>query len=112
MGYSVSVEISGRVSENNTATGDSHPTQTVQASSPSLLGYSGRGFKTKGSSRALIEGGGSMTGNKLNETVSRKAFALQDKVSLFKRPPNTKLVSFFRSVTCFKSKKADISSPT
>lgn len=95
--HASSVEISGRVSENNTAIGDSHPTQTVQASSPSLLGYSGRGFKTKGSSRALVEGGGSMTGNKLNETVSRKAFALQDKLFSIYAAGNTVPIPFLRA---------------
>ena len=80
VGYSASVEDTVRGIESNNAFGDSHPTQTV-STSPSLLGYSGQDFKTKSSSRAAVEGVSSTSGSTLkNETVSRKAFALQDKV--------------------------------
>lgn len=78
------MEISGRVSENNNSIGGSHPTQTIQESSPSLIGYSGEDFKTKSSSRSQVEGGSSMALK--SETVSRKAFALQDKVHFVQTP--------------------------
>ncbi|EXB44860.1 Serine/threonine-protein kinase dst1 [Morus notabilis] len=90
-----SVEISGRVSENNNSIGGSHPTQTIQESSPSLIGYSGQDFKTKSSSRSQVEVGSSMTLK--SETVSRKAFALQDKLFSIYAAGNTVPIPFLRA---------------
>ncbi|KAL5553605.1 hypothetical protein UlMin_041006 [Ulmus minor] len=81
------VESTNGVVENNNVFGDSHPTQTVQASSPSLLGYPGRDLKTKSSSSNIPK----------NETVSRKAFALQDKLWSIYAAGNTVPIPFLRA---------------
>lgn len=72
------MQTAGSVAENNNLVGDSHPTQTMQSSSPSLLSYTGQDLKTK-ATKAQVESGSSTL---KNEAVSRKAFALQDKVIL------------------------------
>lgn len=74
------MEHTGRVAERNSAIGDLSSTQTLQASSPSFPGYSGQDFKTRSGPRFRAEGGSTIL---KNETVSRKAFALQDKVFFF-----------------------------
>lgn len=64
------------VDENNNVIGGSHLTQTVRAPSP-LLGYPDQNLKTKNNSLSLVGKGNSTL---KSETITRKAFAVQDKV--------------------------------
>lgn len=70
------------VAANNPLVGESHPAlQTIQTSTPEVSGYSEQNLKKNTISKAHVGGGGSLGCSTLkNETVSRKAFALQDKV--------------------------------
>lgn len=69
------MENAGGVSLHSISVGEPHSvTQTIQASSRSILGSSEQNLKTKGQ----VEGQSS--GTLKNETVNRKAFAMQDKV--------------------------------
>jgi hypothetical protein len=70
------------VAANNPLVGESLPAlQTIQTSTPEVSGYSEQNLKKNTISKAHVEGGGGLGSSTLkNETVSGKAFALQDKV--------------------------------
>lgn len=64
------------VVENNNVVGGSHLTQTVRAPSP-FLGYPDQNLKAKNNSLSQVGKGNSTL---KSETITRKAFAVQDKV--------------------------------
>jgi hypothetical protein len=70
------------VDANNTLVGESNSvTQTIQASSDSISSSTEQNLKTKGISHVEVGVGSGISSSTLkNDTVSRKAFALQDKV--------------------------------
>lgn len=70
------------VGANNNLVGESNSvTLTIQASPNSVSSSTEQNLKTKGISQAELGGGSGISRSTLkNDTVSRKAFALQDKV--------------------------------
>jgi len=70
------------VDVNNTLVGESNSvTQTIRASSDFVSSSTEQILKTKGISHEKLGGGSSIRSSTLkNDTVHRKAFALQDKV--------------------------------
>ncbi|XP_062111408.1 serine/threonine-protein kinase 1 [Humulus lupulus] len=92
------VQTMGIAAENNNLVGDSHPTQAIQSSSPLLLGYTTPDLKSKSTSQAQVGSGISMGSSALrNETVSRKAFAVQDKLFSIYAAGNTVPIPFLRA---------------
>ncbi|VVA24142.1 PREDICTED: serine/threonine-kinase [Prunus dulcis] len=86
------VENAGGVSLHSISVGEPHSvTQTIQASSRSILGSSEQNLKTKGQ----VEGQSS--GTLKNETVNRKAFAMQDKLWSIYAAGNTVPIPFLRA---------------
>ena len=72
------------VAANNLLDGESLPAlQTIQTSTPEVSGFPEQNLKKNTLPKAQVGGGGGLGSSTLkNETVSRKAFALQDKVIL------------------------------
>ncbi|XP_011011770.1 PREDICTED: serine/threonine-protein kinase pakH [Populus euphratica] len=87
------------VAANNRLVGESLPAlQTIQTSTPEVSGYSEQNLKKNTVSKAHVGGGGSMGCSTLkNETVSRKAFALQDKLWSIYAAGNTVPIPFLRA---------------
>lgn len=68
---------------NSIVGGDSHALHTIQAPSTSISGSTKQNLKKTISQARSAGGGGGGTSTLKSETVSKKAFALQDKVNLF-----------------------------
>ncbi|CAK7326221.1 unnamed protein product [Dovyalis caffra] len=84
---------------NNLLVGESHPAlQTLQTSTPEVSGYPEQNLKKNITSQAQVGGGGGLGTSPLkNETVSRKAFALQDKLWSIYAAGNTVPIPFLRA---------------
>lgn len=87
------------VAANNPLVGESLPAlQTIQTSTPEVSGYSEQNLKKNTVSKVHVEGGGGLGSSTLkNETVSRKAFALQDKLWSIYAAGNTVPIPFLRA---------------
>ncbi|KAF3431600.1 hypothetical protein FNV43_RR26331 [Rhamnella rubrinervis] len=79
--------------ENNNIVGGSHLTQTARAPSP-LLGYPDLNLKTKNNSLSQVGKGNSTL---KSETITRKAFAVQDKLWSIYAAGNTLPIPFLRA---------------
>ncbi|KAB5538442.1 hypothetical protein DKX38_015975 [Salix brachista] len=87
------------VAANNLLDGESLPAlQTIQTSTPEVSGFPEQNLKKNTLSKAQVGGGGGLGSSTLkNETVSRKAFALQDKLWSIYAAGNTVPIPFLRA---------------
>ncbi|XP_030956875.1 serine/threonine-protein kinase dst1-like [Quercus lobata] len=87
------------VDANNTLVGESNSvTQTIRASSDSVSSSTEQNLKTTGVTHVEVGGGSGINSSTLkNDTVSRKAFALQDKLWSIYAAGNTVPIPFLRA---------------
>ncbi|KAF3972963.1 hypothetical protein CMV_003577 [Castanea mollissima] len=87
------------VDANNTLVGESNSvTQTIRASSDSVSSSTEQNLKTTGITHVEVGGGSGINSSTLkNDTVSRKAFALQDKLWSIYAAGNTVPIPFLRA---------------
>ncbi|XP_027361671.1 uncharacterized protein LOC113869515 isoform X2 [Abrus precatorius] len=91
---------SQKVGVTNTASfrGSSHPTNTIHSTLPYITNSTEQNLKTKGSHRAQAGVGSDISNNIFkNETVSRRSFALQDKLWSIYAAGNTVPIPFLRA---------------